>query len=339
MKQRKKVAILLVVTLVLQMMPLPVGSLAGVLDIFSVSQAAEPTSGEVGNGDNLISWSVTGTTLTLTGQGSSIMPDYGARTSYSNPYYDENGKPYSGPTAPWGKYANVVTEVNVTGVAKLGVYAFYSFEDLTSVSMSGVTEVGDDTFSNCSSLVGISLSGVNKVGSYAFSGCKSLENVSGSNSVGNFGNYAFNHCSALSTISLKADAAMGDYVFAATGLTQVIWPSGSTSISEGAFQQCEKIKTIEIPGQVRTLGAYAFNWCSSATGITGLDNVTSIGTDVFSSCNSLTDVVWSNQVTKISNYAFANCSGLTSITIPDYITEIGSSACRKCDRGGDGGAR
>lgn len=294
MKQRRKVAILLVVTLVLQMMPLPAGSLAGVLGMFSVSQAKM-------EGD--IDWDVKGTTLTLTGQGSSVMGSYGPAS-----YYDSNGNTYSGSSAPWGKYSQEITSVIVTGVTNIGTSAFRSFSVLKSVSLSGVTGIGAS----------------------AFQDCKKLSSVSGSNSVASFGAHTFDGCSDLSTISLKNNAAMGSYVFAGTGLTQVIWPSSNDTISTGAFENCRNIKTIEIPSEVRTIGNDAFNWCSGATSITGLDNATSIGTGAFSSCNQLTDIVWSKNVTKISNSAFANCLKLTSITIPDYVTEIGASAFEGC---------
>lgn len=298
MKQRKKIAILLVVTLVLQMMPLPVGSLAGVLGVFSVSQAAT-VSDKVGD----IRWEVNGTALTLTGQGESVMNAYG-KTSY----YDSNGNSYPGSSAPWGKYSQEITSVTLTGVKNIGKFAFYSFSALESVSLSGVTSIGES----------------------AFEGCTKLNSVSGSGSVTSFGAYVFNGCSNLSTISLKDNAVMGSYVFAGTGLTQVIWPSESETISEGAFQKCAQIKAIDIPAQVRTINNKAFNFCSGATSITGLDNATYIGTGVFSSCNQLTDIVWSKNVPKISTSAFSNCEGITGITIPDYVTEIGSSAFASC---------
>lgn len=288
MKQKRKVAILLVVALVLQIMPLPVGFLAGMLDIFKVSQAAEATKGEIGSGDDLISWSVSGTTLTLKGQGTSKMTDYGQTYEY-----DKNGNRYDYSTAPWGRHNKTVTSVKVSGVAKIGNNAFYTFEKLSSVS-------GIDSVTN-----------------------------------------------------------MGSYVFAGTALTKVIWPSKSTTISEGAFsqckklttfaipsqvgvigdyafQQCEELTTIKIPSQVSVIGDYAFEWCSSVETVTGLDNVTNIGSGVFSSCNALTEVVWSKKQPKISPSAFANCTGLTSIIIPDYVTEIGTSAFSSCSDISDG---
>ena len=285
----------------LQMMPLPVGSLAGVLGIFSVSQAAEPTSGDAGD----IHWSVSGTTLTLTSNGGSgKMNNYSGWDSNSSDasngivhqsYYDMDGKPYSGSSAPWGCYANRITEVKMSGVKRLGNHAFYAFER--------------------------------------------LKNIFNSDSVEEFGDHVFHKCSNLTTISLKADAKMGKYVFAGTGLPQVIWPTSgedSTMISNGAFQGCESIGTIEIPATVTKLGEKAFDHCTTATSIEGLDNVTEFGESVFSNCNKLTDVKWSNQVHTIKKSAFRGCEGLKSITIPEYITEIEALAFNSCGNGRDG---
>lgn len=393
MKQRRKVAILLVVTLVLQMMPLPVGSLAGVFGIFSVSQAKEPKSGTIAG----VSWKVDDAekTLTLKGTGTNATTgDYGSKTYY------EGSTSHTGPDAPWGQFAGTIETLNVTSVKTLGDYAFYYFDKLKSVSISGVTEiktyafsqcdalqtislpnvtvVGDSAFYHCDKLTSVTMPEVTKietdafmssalssvslpkvtaigsqafyecsgltsvtiskeatVGASAFRGCSSLNSVKGSGKVTSFGDSAFYGCEALKTISLNADASMGTNVFGGSGLTQVIWPSNSTAISDGAFQNCSYIETITIPDKVTKLGNSAFSWCSSATAIEGLDNVTEIGTGVFSSCNSLTDIAWPKDVATISNSAFADCTGLQNITIPEHITTIGTSAFAGCGKGND----
>ncbi len=74
--KKRRLSILIVLALVLQLMPLPAGTWAGVFPAASTSRAAAATSGknEAGN----ISWSLTkegsGYRLTLTGSGK--MGDY-----------------------------------------------------------------------------------------------------------------------------------------------------------------------------------------------------------------------------------------------------------------------
>lgn len=124
---------------------------------------------------------------------------------YEKRWYDGKGGYWDASSAPWGKYSNEITSVKLTGVSKIGDYAFENFKKLSSVSGSG--------------------------------------------SISTFGAHAFDGCSALKSISLKDNAKMGSYVFAGTGLTQVIWPSENDTISTGAFQSCASIERIEIPSR------------------------------------------------------------------------------------------
>ena len=74
------------------------------------------------------------------------------------------------------------------------------------------------------------------------------------------------------------------------------------------------VTDLVIPSGVTSIGSKAFYYCSSLTSITIPDSVTSIGTSAFNSCSSLTSVTIGSRVTSIGSYAFTSCSNLTSAT-------------------------
>ena len=111
--------------------------------------------------------------------------------------------------------------------------------------------------------------------------------------------------------------------------------------------------------QLKEIGDYAFNGCTSLTSITIPSSVTSIGNSAFSGCSNLEynikdgikylgnetnqylcliDVENTSQSTYtidencrfIYSYAFSRCSSLTSITIGEGVTSIGYRAFYNC---------
>lgn len=127
----------------------------------------------------------------------------------------------------------------------------------------------------------------------------------------------------------------------------------TTSIYNGAFQNCSTLETVEMPDSVAYIGNYAFckcsgltkvvldsalttignsafRSCSSLTGITIPNSVTSIGNDAFIFCSSLRNITLPDGITTINGFVFEGCSSLTSITIPDTVSEIGDHALAWC---------
>ena len=66
------------------------------------------------------------------------------------------------------------------------------------------------------------------------------------------------------------------------------------------------ITSVEIPSSVTSIGAYAFQGCTSLTSIEIPSSVTSIGMFAFQSCTSLTSVEIPSSVTSIGTYAFGS---------------------------------
>ena len=124
------------------------------------------------------------------------------------------------------------------------------------------------------------------------------------------------------------------------------------------------IKKVEVEGNLKKIGRYAFYRCSSltnvdierteltsigdyafcASGITEIripNSVTSIGKSAFSGCHKLTSVNLPTGITKISDGLFNDCENLSKIyygsnenlnyvLLPEGITTIGASAFKNC---------
>ena len=70
-------------------------------------------------------------------------------------------------------------------------------------------------------------------------------------------------------------------------------PAGVTTIGEGAFRNCSKLKYLIIP-----------------------EGVVSIKSSAFMYCSELQSIVIPPGVTSIEGYAFYGCSGIRSLVIP-----------------------
>jgi len=70
---------------------------------------------------------------------------------------------------------------------------------------------------------------------------------------------------------------------------------------------------VTLPDGITTIGAYAFEECSSLASITIPDNVTLIENNAFRQCGSLTSITIPSNVYLIDEYAFYLCSSLAEV--------------------------
>lgn len=120
-------------------------------------------------------------------------------------------------------------------------------------------------------------------------------------------------------------------------------------IGTEAFQNCKKVKSIDIPDSIVEIGNCAFEKCISLENI-NLSSKIRIGDGAFSGCTKFADengfviirnvlhscktekeaITIPSNITSICTDAFSECVNLTSIVIPDGMTKIGGlSRCRK----------
>ena len=103
------------------------------------------------------------------------------------------------------------------------------------------------------------------------------------------------------------------------------------SNDEGVFSENNRLETLVIGDQVRTLSDYMFASSDVLKSVTIPEGVTSIGKYAFYDCDALASINIPSKVTYIDEGTFENCDALTSITIPSTVTSIGKKAFHNCD--------
>ena len=106
--------------------------------------------------------------------------------------------------------------------------------------------------------------------------------------------------------------------------------TSNDTIGAYAFDDCTSLTSIKIPSGVKEIGTYAFDNCISLTSVIIQSGVKKIGRLAFNGCSYLTSINIPSSVTEIGMLAFNNCKSLTSVNIPSSVTEIGDGAFIGC---------
>ena len=174
------------------------------------------------------------------------------------------------------------------------------------------------------------------IGDYAFA-YATYTNVKMSEGVVSLGSYAFYGTIPSATLNVPASVkTIGDYCFGCLNkgygsvyATNVKLAEGSQleTIGKHAFDGNEKIKSIEIPAMVTTIGDYAFSNCKYLGTVTFAENsaLKTIGAHAFQYCGTITTTLTSitipKSVTTIYASAFYGCSKLQTVTFEEGGTE------------------
>ena len=180
----------------------------------AAAELAKKTGKRSSTPKHSLRWSLSGTTLTISGNGS--MTDF-----VSDPAY----------TAPWhSRCANTVTRIVISnGVTSIGNYAFYDFSRLKSIQLaSSVKRIGVRAFYRCTALNAVALpSTVTTISKNAFQNCFSLTAAVLPRGLKSISPYAFNQCSQLRVVTI---------------------PASVTLIGQEAFWGCSRLSKINYKG-------------------------------------------------------------------------------------------
>ena len=287
-----------------------------------VSEDAELLEASGNCGENL-TWTVSGTTLTISGTGK--MTEYGIG-------------------APWGSYRDTVTTLVLNdGIGSISAYAFYNMTKITSVTIpSSCESVGSFAFQGCSSLKTANVN-CSYLGESAFILCRALQTVTIGKNVKSIGISAFEMCDGMTRVNaadLKSycniyfggihaspTAWSGHLYVNGSEVTNLTIPAGVKKISDYAFMYLENLKTVTVPAGVTEIGDYAFYACDAMQKITLPAGLKRIGAHAFAGDTSLYGVSIPSSVNNIGMYAFHGVP-IPSVTVNQGI--IGKGAFYSC---------
>lgn len=174
-----------------------------------------------------------------------------------------------------------------------------------------VTEIDDETFMHNNKLEEVVIPDTMQyIGSKAFMMCKNIKKltINGNNLI--LSNYAFSNCTNLEELIINNGVAeIGDNCF-----------HGSTLDGE------QKLKSVTIPGSVKTIGSNAFSLWKSLDNITLSNGVETIGVDAF----ALTNIKKLTIPDSVQNLSQLSIRSLESIDLGDGITTLGPSLFSSC---------
>lgn len=112
-------------------------------------------------------------------------------------------------------------------------------------------------------------------------------------------------------------------VYADYNLEKIVLPETIIKIGNGAFDNCQKLVSLNIPSSVTSIGYNAFCNCKVLNNVVLPSNLTVIEEGTFYNCETLEEIIIPDTVTEIKSQAFSGCSSLVEIVIPDSVTRLG----------------
>ena len=136
----------------------------------------------------------------------------------------------------------------------------------------------------------------------------------------------FQNNSSLKKITIHSGVTyIGSNAFAGSKIAEFVFePSANgLAIDSYAFNNCDALKSIELPYGTTSLNVSVFSSCDKLESVYLPDTITDLGTSTFSNDVSLTDVHLSAGLAEMPALTFSGCSALEEITLPAGMRTCG----------------
>ncbi len=249
-----------------------------------------------------------------------------------------------------------ITEVSIpASVMTIGSYAFGWCTELQEVYIpDSITVINEHTFGACLGLKSVHLpAALTEIKRSGFERCPSLNEIVIPAGVTKLGDYVFNQCNSLTAINIPAGVtSIGYNAFAnCNALKSLEWNAVNcnslgnmttaniehVTIGEGVtrlpsyFVFESNITEVSIPASVKTIGSYAFGWCTELQEVYIPDSITVINEHTFGACLGLKSAHLPAALTEIKRSGFERCPSLKEIVIPAGVTKLGDYVFYNCD--------
>lgn len=227
-------------------------------------------------------------------------------------------------------------------------YAFFGCAAIKFVNIGeGVKEIGKRVFQDCVSITNVTLPGtISSLGAQAFYKNLSLTYLTIGDGITEISDFAFYGCNKLLQVYLPSSVeVVGKNAFAkCSSVTDVVFGSGLTTLKDYAFFDCD-IKTIDLSGNLTTIGNYAFRNNKNLTSVILPSKIEKLGRHVFYGADNLTfyceageipalwesywnsyfrPVFWGTEISEDSKYVVSVM--ITEDGVPNYDAINGISA-------------
>lgn len=215
-------------------------------------------------------------------------------------------------------------------VETIGRYAFYNCGKTGTLTIpSTVKTIGDHSFYRAKMTHLVLPEGLQEIKSNAFQSCESLQEVVLPSSLTKIEEKAFDDCDNLFEVVFPSDVSnmtFGNSVFSYNkNLRKITFPkTGMTTIPYGMFNECDRLRNVELPSTITTICQYAFSGCDSLQTLYIPDGVTEIQYNAFRSCKKLKYLRLPNTLQTLGDECLSYCESLQFLNIPASVTYVGN---------------